>query len=287
MSGGKVVTLGVSGTLSCYDAETGKKLWRNDEFKGSTPRFSTSSSPIVVDDLCIAQFGSESKGGIAAYDLATGKEKWKWTGDGAAYASPSLLTVDGAKVIVAETGKKIVGIGVGDGKLLWETPFAVTGMRGYNAASPLVEGQTVVCVGSSRGARAVKIEKKADELVGKEIWSNKDNSVQYNTPILKNGLLFGLSDRDSLFCLNTETGKTAWTSSVSGRRGYGTIVDAGSVLMALTPSAELIVYEPSDKEFKQLAKYKVSSSETYAYPVVAGNRLFVKDRDSLILWTIE
>ncbi len=70
------------------------------------PQFFTSSSPIVVDGLCIAQFGGESKGGIAAYDMADGKEKWKWSEDGTAYASPVLLTVDGAKMIVGRNGSK-------------------------------------------------------------------------------------------------------------------------------------------------------------------------------------
>ena len=36
----------------------------------------------------IAALGSESNGGIVAYDLASGDQKWKWTGDGTAYASP-------------------------------------------------------------------------------------------------------------------------------------------------------------------------------------------------------
>ena len=69
--------------------------------------------------------------------------------------------------------------------------------------------------------------------------------------------------------------------------GYASIVDAGSVLLALTPSSELVVFEPSNKAFKQLAKYKVASTPTYAYPVVSGNRIFVKDQDSLTLWTID
>src|SRR5207249_3489491 len=49
---GKVVTLGVRGILSCYDAAKGKKLWRKDDFK-SYPGFFTSSSPLIVDGLCI------------------------------------------------------------------------------------------------------------------------------------------------------------------------------------------------------------------------------------------
>ena len=72
-----------------------------------------------------------------------------------------------------------------------------------------------------------------------------------------------------------------------GGGGYGSIVDAGSVLLALTPSAQLVVFEPTDKEFKQIASYKVAESQTYAYPIIAGNRIFVKDKDSFILWMIE
>jgi len=285
---GKVVTLGVRGILSCLETATGKKLWRKDDIQ-ATPMFCTSSSPIVVDGLCIAQLGGRSSGAIVAYDLATGKEKWKWTGDGTAYSSPDLLVLGDDKVIVAETTSKIVGVGVADGKLLWQTSFSTR----YNAGSPVVAGETVIYSGPGRGTTAVKLQKQGTDLSAKELWSN-DNAVQYNTPVVKNGLVFGLSERDSLFCI-TQAGKTAWTTSLSrggagggrGRSGYGTIVDAGPVLLALTPSGQLIIFEPSDKEFKQLASYKVADSGTYAYPVVAGNRVFVKDRDALTLWTID
>jgi outer membrane protein assembly factor BamB len=285
---GKLVTLGVSGTVSCLDAATGKLLWRQDDFKGSLPRFFPSCSPIVVDGLCVVQLGGEGKGGIIAYDLATGKEKWKWTADGTAYASPVLDKAASAREIVAETAKNIVGISLADGKLLWQTPFSVR----YNACTPIVEGATIIYSGSGGGTHAVKIDKQNDGLAAKELWSNKENAVQFNTPVLKNGLLFGVSDSDKFFCINAETGKTAWTASAPapasrGGRGYGSVVDAGSVLLALTPAGQLVVFEPNDKEFKQIASYKVAEGNTYAYPVIASNRVFVKDRDTLTLWTIE
>ena len=74
---------------------------------------------------------------------------------------------------------------------------------------------------------------------------------------------------------------------MGGGQGYGSLVDAGPVLLGLTPSAQLIVFEPSDKELKQVASYKVSPSQTHAYPVASGNRIFIKDKDSVILWTVE
>jgi hypothetical protein len=58
-------------------------------------------------------------------------------------------------------------------------------------------------------------------------------------------------------------------------------------MLALTPSSELIAFEPGDKGYKELARIKVSDTPTHAYPVVSGNRLFIKDKDSVTLWTIE
>ena len=71
-----------------------------------------------------------------------------------------------------------------------------------------------------------------------------------------------------------------------GRGGFGSIVDAGSVLVALTPGSELIAFEPSDKAYTELARIKVAETPTHAYPVVSGNRVFVKDQESVTLWTL-
>jgi outer membrane protein assembly factor BamB len=282
---GKIVTLGVCGTLSCVDAASGKKLWRKDDFPDAWPRFHTAMSPLIVDGLCVAQLGKENEGAIVAYDLGSGEQKWKWTGEGPGYASPAVLTLGNAKVIVTQTSKSVVGIGAKDGKALWQAAFAPQGMA-YNACTPIVDGQTVVYSGSGRGTRAMKLEMKGGEIAATEIWNNPEQSVQFNSPILKNGLVYGLSARDNLFCIS-EKGQTAWTAPSGGKRGFGSLVDAGAVLLALTPASQLLVFEPSDKEFKQLASYKVADSDTYAYPVTTSSGIYIKDKDSLSLWAVE
>ena len=81
-------------------------------------------------------------------------------------------------------------------------------------------------------------------------------------------------------------GQTAWVGTEEINR-FGSVVDAGTCLLALSPKSELIVFEPNKSEYKELAKYKVADSEIYAYPIAAGNRIYVKDQDSVILWTVE
>jgi len=281
---GKVVTLGVGGVVSCLDAATGKLVWRNEEYKG-WPRFYTAMSPIIVDGMAIVQLGKEGSGATVAFDLGTGNAKWKWEGDGPGYASPVVMTVEGTKQVVTLTDKRAVGIGVADGKLLWQLPFAPQGMS-YNAATPIVDGQTVIITGQGRGTKALTIAKQGDAFVAKEVWSNGQLAPQFNTPVLKDGLLFGLSDRGNFFCINAQTGQTAWTDET--RRGnFGAMVDAGSVILALPNNSELIAFKPDGKGYAEVAKIKVAETATYAYPVIAGNRVFVKDQQSLALLTIE
>ena len=284
---GKVVTLGVGGVLSCLDAEKGKLLWRKDPFPKQVPRFFTGMSPIIVDKMVIAHLGSDTKGALIAFDLASGEEKWRWDAEGAAYASPALLTVAGTKQIVTLTAKSVVAVGVADGKLLWKIPFVPRG-RAYNAATPIVNGQTVIFTGAGRGAKAVKVEKTDAGFAAKELWSNPDLAPQFNTPVLKDGLLFGLSDRGNLFCINAKDGKTAWTDTTSqGRGGFAAIVDAGSVILALPNNSQLIAFKPDGKEYAEQAKIKVADTATYAHPVVAGKRIFVRDQNTVAMLTLE
>ncbi len=314
VAAGKVVTMGVRGILSCLNAEDGKLLWRKNDFADAYPRFFTSASPLVIDGLCIAEVGGGDKGGIAAYDLESGEQKWIWDGDSPAYASPMILETGGAKYVIAQTESKMAAVGLADGKLAWETPFRSERM-GYNAATPIVSEQTVIYSGSNRGATAVRLEKADDKLKGEQLWQNLDNSVQFNSPILDDGRIYGLSASDNLFCVNAESGKTLWTASLNkpeaapaeqppanenrgggrprrgggggrGRGGYGSLVDAGPVLMALTPSAQLVVFEPSATAFTEIARIKVSDSQTYAYPVPSGKRIFVKDKDDVMLLAV-
>jgi outer membrane protein assembly factor BamB len=337
---GKVVTVGVRGMISCLDAATGKKLWRKDDFQ-AYPQFHPSSSPLIIDGLCIAQLGGRDNGAVVAYDLATGDEKWKWAGESPGYASPVLMTVGGTKLVIAETERRIVAVNAADGKLAWETPYAVQGRGGYNASTPIVDGQTLIYAGSGRGTKAVKIEQQGDSFVVRELWTSPDKSVQFNTPVLKDGLLYGLTAGNELFCVKAKDGQLAWSAPIAksaeaqppgaaqtaapaagqspsaplppvasapgdagGRRpggpggggrggggggggGFGSLVDGGSVLLALTPSSELIAFQPGDKAYTELARIKVAESPTHAYPVLSGNRLFIKDKDSVTLWTID
>ena len=105
--------------------------------------------------------------------------------------------------------------------------------------------------------------------------------------MLVKGLLFGLSQRGNFFCVDAATGKTVWAETTGGRGGFGSIIDAGPVLLALNAKSQLTVFQPSEKEYVELASLKVADKPTYAYPVISGSRLFIRDQDSVTLLSLE
>lgn len=278
---GKVITLGARGMLSCLDAANGQVLWRKDEFR-ATPMFFPSSSPLVVDGQCISQLGGADNGAIVSYDLTSGEQKWKWDGGCPAYASPVFMRVGGVQCVIAKVETRIVAINAVDGQLVWEMPY----QGGWITSTPIVGRDTMFLTDPDRETRAIALERVNEVIASKVLWSNEDVAVQYNTPVLKDGLLYGMTKRSELFCLDARDGRTAWTVPTGGGGDYGSIVDVGSVLLALTPHAELVVFQPSAKSYVELARIKVADHGTFAHPVVSGNHIFIKDKDSVRLYTL-
>jgi len=257
---GKIVTLGVSGILSCLDAGSGELLWRKDPFPGVVPMFFTSLSPVIADGMCIAHLGGAGNGAMIAYELNSGNEKWRWDDEGPDYGSPVLLKVQGKKLIVSPTEN----------------------------STPIVNGNTVIYSGAGRGTHAVQIEMQGDDFLVNEIWANAELAVQYNTPVLKEDILYGYSSTGSLFCIDALNGQTSWSDTVKhDRSGFAALLDAGPVIMALPSSSELIVFKPGKEEYVELARLKIADSPTYASPLLAGNGIYIKDENTITLWKIK
>jgi len=280
---GKVVTLGATGIVSCVDAANGNTLWRNDSFKG-VPRFFTAMSPIVVDDLAVLHLDGPSSGSVVAFELGKGTIRWRWDGDGPAYASPVLANVEGTRQLVMLTDKNLIGLDVRNGQVLWKVEFTPSGMN-YNAATPIVDGVIVYFAGAGRGSRAVRIEKSGDAFSVKELWTNPDVAPQFNSPVLVDGKLFGLSQRGNLYCLDAATGKTLWMDETR-HSGFGAILGSPRAILAMTERSGLIAFAPKGDGFQSLATYQVSSGPIYATPVVTGSRIYIKDAETLTLWQL-
>ncbi len=284
---GKLCVLGVGGILSCVDAATGKVLWRKQsaaDYMDTPYQFESSMSPLVVDGQCIAYIGGKGQGALIAFDLASGQAKWKYTGDAPAPSSPVLMTVDGVRQVVTINEKQVIGVSLADQTLLWQVPFKA---RPVNTTTPVIDGQTVYVTGQGMGTLAIKVLKKEGKWAAESVWTNSDTQAgsTFTTPVLREGLLFGYA-ATKLLCLSAETGKVLWADTAA-RGQSAAVVDAGSCLIALAVNGDLCVYLPSDKQYMELARYKVGEPEIWAHPVVSGKSIFVRDKESVTRWARE
>jgi outer membrane protein assembly factor BamB len=286
---GKLYTLGVTAILSCFDAKTGDLKWRKDFSKDiDTSKLfcGTSMSPVIDRGLLIVHVGDDRKGWVIAFDAETGKEKWKWEGDGPGYASPIVAEFEGARQAITLTDKSVIGISVDSGKLLWKFPFPDEWNE--NIITPLVHGKNLIVSGVRQGTKSIRLSKDGDQWKATEVWSNPKIAMYMSSPILDGDHLYGLSHlrKGQFFCLDARTGEVLWTTE--GREGpNASLLDAKNVLFLLTSDADLIVADKGAKGFKQAARYTVANSPTWAHPVVLGHRILIKDEANLTLWSID
>src|SRR5262245_22461442 len=96
---GRLFTLGISGIVTAFDANTGRTLWQKPAGP-IEPLFHTSQSALVDRGVVILHVGGHKQGALTAFDPATGAVKWTWDGAGPAYGSPIVAESAGTRQVI-------------------------------------------------------------------------------------------------------------------------------------------------------------------------------------------
>ena len=285
---GTVCTFGISGVLSCYDAQTGKQKWQREfskQYSNTSPLYGTAMSPLIDGNRLIAHVGGHDKGALTAFDLESGAVKWANDADGPAYASPILVKLGNVKQLVTFTQKELVGVDAATGKLLWKLP--AKSEYDTNSVTPIAYKDTLIIAREGQGVTAISLAPSAGSMIPREVWKNTDYEMYMNSPVLQGNQLFGLSvkQKGQFFAIDADTGKSIWQSP--GRMGENAAILNldGKILLLLTNDANLIVQPIGAKSYEPVAQYSVASSQTWAHPLVIGSRVLVKDESTLTSWS--
>lgn len=283
---GRLLTFGISGILSAWQAQDGRLVWRRDfkkDFPSTWPDFGVAMSPIVVGDVVIVHAGGIGNGAVLALDVASGVTKWAWKGDGPAYASPIVADFGGTRQIVTQSQRHVVGLSLADGRLLWEIPF--TTEYEQNSITPIVLSDLLIYGGINKPTTAVRVAMAAGKWQIAPVWQNADLPMYMSSPVESDGYLFGLTHRNrgQFFCLDPRTGKTMWTTK--GREGENAaFVAAGGLVLAMTTEGELVIARNSAKAFDVVKRYTLAESPVWAHPALVAGGIVVKDVDTLAYW---
>lgn len=278
---GKLYTLGIAGTISSFDASSGKLVWQKPATL-TEPDVGVAASPIGDRDLVIVH--SDGYDALTAFEVDTGAVKWTVKNQ-FRYASPIIADLGGTRQLVAVAQESILGISVADGRVLWEHPWKGPDVQ---AITPVLYRDTVIVSGLNRGVTAIRPVRRADQWVVDVVWQTKEVSMFLSNPVIVGDTLHGLSHRNSgqFFALDASTGQVLWLDRPR-RATNSALVKADDLVFLLNDDAELIVARSSRTGFQPLKSYRVADSATWAQPAISGKRIFIKDVSSLALWNLD
>ncbi len=289
LHGGRLVTFGMTGVLSSFEAETGKLLYRVDlaDFEQPTPTYGVASSPVAASCGIVVVAGGETHGAVVCVHADTGTEVWRHD-TGASYASPVVAVFGGVEQIVHLADRELLGLEAGTGELLWSYPFEGKGFA-QNEATPLVLGSDVLVAGQKRPATRLRIVRSGDVWSAEVVWAADEGSVEMSTPVLTGDLLLLHSDRGkgTLVALDAESGAVVWKGTPRYGEHSALVALGDERVLSLRSDGEVAVFERRGDAFEQVLRTEVASSETWAHPLVVADGILVKDLDQLRLLRFE
>ncbi len=288
IAGQRVITLGAEGRLHCLDLEQGTKIWDrsiNKEYQVRPSYFGVGTTPLVVDNLVLVNVGGRGAG-IVAFALATGKEVWKATSDGASYASPIAADVAGGRQAIFFTREGVVILDPTTGAVGYQKRWRARYDASVNAATPLLIGDRVFISASyETGALLLRLKKNGADV----IWQNDDvMSNHYNTCIYRQGHLYGFDGRQearpNFRCINLDAAKVRWNQP---QFGCGTMILAGADLIVLTEAGDLLLVEATPAAYREKARARVfDAGPGRAQIALANGRLYGRDQKKLACWML-
>jgi outer membrane protein assembly factor BamB len=277
---GLVYTFGITGTLACWDAASGKQIWKVDVLadpKKDNLFFGVSASPLIAGENVVVQAGKEGSKGIRAFDRKTGKAAWTAGSDPASYAAPVLID----NQIIALTGTNLVSASL-DGKVNWAFPFK--DQLNESSTTPIKAGDLFVAASVTAGAVGVRVADGKAEAS----WKNPRLTCYFSTPVADGkGHLFLVTGSftnasATLRCADAATGKELWSKPKVGKYHAALLrTGDGNLLMHDDLTGDVRLLAPNPEKYEELAHSK-ASGPTWAHPAIADGVLFVRDNKELI-----
>lgn len=317
IDGDRVIALGACGDLHCVDLRTGAPNWHVNvlqQFQLGNTDWGMTASPLVDENRVIVNVGGGSGNGLAAYELSTGELIWQTpglspattppsgfkTGNAAiptgtvpktipGYASPQMSEVAGHRIILNLDGTGLNAHDPATGKRLWSFPFE-NGPK-VNVAQPLVFEDSRIFLSASYdvGSKMIRVTRTDEEWNVEQLWSNRNLRCKFTSPVLVNGLIYGL-DEGIMVCLDPETGKRLWKGSRTGLRGrydHGQLITTNGLILGLTENGQAVLVQPDAEKLVELSSMRVLSEGRNWNPLVlCRGRLFVRNASEMACYDL-
>jgi outer membrane protein assembly factor BamB len=244
----------------------GNRLWQT-ELSEFISHQGFGASPAVYKSLVI--FSTDNKGGgiITALDRVSGKKVWSQERPRLPnYTSPVILTIDGRDQLLFTGCDLVSSFDPLTGKKLWETAGATTEC----VTSTVTDGQLIFTSGGYPRNHMSAVQADGS---GKVVW---ENSVRVYVPsmLLRDGILYAVTDAGVAMCWHSDTGKEIWKSRLGGGFTSSPVL-VGDNIFATNEEGKTFIFKASPQPFELVAENQLGN-EVLSTPTICGSRIFMR-----------
>lgn len=296
VDGEHLFALGSDGDLVCLETGTGREIWRQhlrNDFSGEYGTWAYAESPLVDGDKLICTPGG-AEATMIALNKQTGAVIWKCAvpeGSAAGYSSVVTAELDGVKQYVQFLTSGLMGVDAGTGKLLWR--FEKTGSNSPAVILTPLISDGMIYSGAFRATAALVEPVRNDdgEFMVREIYSA--NKLPYGQGgVVKVGDYYYGNGNQSTLCVDFKSGEIQWEE-----RGFGPAswLVADQRLYVRAESGEMGLIEPSPEGYREKGRFTPPGlperanqmEKAWSHPVIAGGRLYIRDKDRLWCYDVK
>ena len=263
-----------------------KKLGELDSgyYRVRDAQWGFASSPIIFQDTAIVLADVQERSFVAAYDLRTGRERWRTNRkDVPTWGTPTIVTGPSSSELVVNGYRHSGGYDPTTGRELWRldgggdipVPTPIEGHGLIYLSSAHGESRPLRAIRSgSRGNISLQQQDATSEAV---VWNNPKDGIYLQTPLVYGPDLYACRGNGVLSCYDSHTGQRFYRERLGGGGGFtASPVAAGGRLYFLSEEGETYVVR-AGQEYELLAK-NTMGEVCLATPAISDGVLVVRTR---------
>lgn len=283
------VHYGSNGT-ACINTSNGAIVWKRTDFKCKHAQ-GPASSPVIYKNLLILHFDGVDVRYIVALDKSNGNLVWKTDRPSEpyepltkigrkAYITPLIINVKGRDELISNGSAVCLAYEPKTGKEIWR----VVGGAESTIAMPITEkGILYWYVGymvDNAGAKYTELlavnPSGSGDITGSNILWKKRAELSDNqalTPVIKDGLIYTITTRNIMMCIDAATGDEVWSEHVTSGYSSSPLYINGNIWFFSVKGDVLIV--KAGRKYEVVAQNKMDSG-IWATPAVLRNSMIIR-----------
>ena len=290
VSNNKLFVMDSKGVVSAFDLLNGERLWKNtlsaknNAFKDTNSK----ASGLAIDNETL--YATTGFGGVFAMNTETGNPKWRISLESPIRIAPA---VTDKMILVQTVDNSLYALDKTNGKELWKFNVAHEDTVIAGGAVPAYDAEdNVVVAGFSNGEIVV-----LNATVGTPLWTSMlvsneqvSSTTEINTigsyPIIQEGIIYAISNSNSLVSLDMRTGDKLWEKEIGSMQNmllagdYLFVISNKNVLFAIEKYSGDIMWSVNVKDH---LSYDANEEVYASAPLMLNDQIFLAFSNGKVL----